>query len=198
LFSFLTWNKNNGKIAYCGQTVKLPINTPVYWSALSNSKNKDICIKASILNKNVLVTEKQVNIIPSGVLNFIVDVKSDVVIEATQNSIATENDRNNALKVVKEYFEAFAKTDYKTMSTLSTEYHNKNYIHNGDVFGMKWAKAKTIKYYGIRDKRMRFLIDVNMETVKMSALYPDKQTSFFVELLKGKDGIWRIDVYTTG
>jgi hypothetical protein len=28
------------------------------------------------------------------------------------------------------------------MMALSTEYHNKNLVHDNDVWGMKWAKGK--------------------------------------------------------
>lgn len=118
--------------------------------------------------------------------------------EASINDALTESDKKTGLAVVINYFNAFAKEDYKTMISLSTDYHNKNYVHNGDVWGMKWSKAKEIKYSGEINGTLRFGVSVDMETVKASAQYPSKQTFFFVVLVKSKDGIWKIDKYTTG
>lgn len=112
-------------------------------------------------------------------------------------TVISDGDEENALKVVKDYFNAFAKTDYNTMCSLSTEYHNKEMVHTGDVWGMKWARAKEIKYAGERNGRLRFEVSVDMETVKTSAQYPSTQTIFYIELTKDKNGIWQIDRYAT-
>lgn len=116
------------------------------------------------------------------------------------------DEKEKAIKVIQEYFKAFEEVDYKTMSTLSTDRHNKNLIHTGDVWGMKWAKAKKIelisdpKFLRIEnvESTLVFGVSVDMETVKTSAQYPSTQTFFYVVLVKGEDGIWRVDGYTTG
>ena len=59
-------------------------------------------------------------------------------------NIALSGEEEKAYKVAQEYFNAFAKADYKTMSTLATDSHNKNLIHDGDVWGMKWAKSNKV------------------------------------------------------
>jgi len=116
------------------------------------------------------------------------------------------DEEQKALQVVKEYFDAFGEADYDKMRTLATENHNRNLVHDGDVWGMKWAKAKQIEL--IRDPRflgvensepvLVFNVSVDMETVKTSAQYPATQTSFYVVLIKGDDGSWRVDRYATG
>lgn len=83
------------------------------------------------------------------------------------------------------------------MCSLSTAYYNKELVHTGDVWSVKWAKAKDIKYSGEENGKLRFGVSVDMETVKTSARYPSTQTFFYIELVKDKD-IWRIDRYTTG
>jgi hypothetical protein len=70
---FLTWNSSTGTINNLGQNVKLSFNTPVYWSPLYNevvTKNKKIAVCASILNKDSIMTEKQINIISEEPLWF--------------------------------------------------------------------------------------------------------------------------------
>ncbi len=129
-----------------------------------------------------------------------------IELENLKSSTILSDEQETALKVVQKYFDSFAKADYKTMSTLATENHNKNLIHDGDVWGMKWAKAKEIKliddpkFLGIDnlESTMVFGISVDMETAKTSAQYPSTQTFLYVVLVKGEDGIWRVDNYTTG
>lgn len=127
----------------------------------------------------------------------------DQIVSTTKTS---EADKERGLKIIKEYFDAFAKGDYKTMSSLATAYHNKELVHNGDVWGMKWAKAKEIEFVG-NSKFLRienpestlvFGISVDMETAITSAQYPSNKTFFYVTLVKGEDGVWRVDRYTTG
>ena len=119
---------------------------------------------------------------------------------------AMTDEEQKALQVVKEYFDAFGEADYDKMRTLATENHNRSLVHDGDVWGMKWAKAKQIEL--IRDPRflgvessgrvLVFFVSVDMETVKTSAQYPATQNSFYVVLIKGDDGSWRVDRYATG
>ncbi len=71
---------------------------------------------------------------------------------------------------------------------------------------MKWAKAKQIelirnpRFLGIESSGqvLVFFVSVDMETVKTSAQYPATQNSFYVVLIKGDDGSWRVDRYATG
>jgi beta-lactamase regulating signal transducer with metallopeptidase domain len=116
-----------------------------------------------------------------------------------------DNDGESAHQVVRQYFDAFSKADYMTMRTLATDSHNKNLMHDGDVWGMKWAKASEIKFSGNQEvitnrqkQEMVFFVSVDMETAITSAQYPSTQTSFSIILVKGDDGIWRVDRYTTG
>ncbi|NSW92466.1 MAG: hypothetical protein HPY74_17715 [Firmicutes bacterium] len=119
---------------------------------------------------------------------------------------AMTDEEQKALQVVKEYFGAFVEADYDKMRTLATENHNRNLVHDGDVWGMKWAKAKQIelirepRFLGIEDSEsvLVFYVSVDMETVKRSAQYPATQNSFYVVLIKGDDGNWRVDRYATG
>ncbi|HHV28152.1 MAG TPA: hypothetical protein GXX73_00830 [Clostridium sp.] len=124
------------------------------------------------------------------------------------------DEEQKAFQVLQEYFAAFELADYDAMCILSTENHNNNFvddgkgnfIHDGDVWGMRWAKAKKIEL--IRDTHflriensdsvLVFNVSVDMETVKTSAQYLSTQTSFYVVLLKGDDGRWRVDRYETG
>jgi len=67
---------------------------------------------------------------------------------------AMTDEEQKALQVVKEYFDAFGDADYEKMRILATENHNRNLVHDGDVWGMKWAKAKQIEL--IINKRSAF------------------------------------------
>jgi beta-lactamase regulating signal transducer with metallopeptidase domain/ketosteroid isomerase-like protein len=117
-----------------------------------------------------------------------------------------EDEEQKALQVVKEYFSAFGEADYDKMRTLVTENHNHNLVHDGDVWGMKWTKAKQIelirnpRFLGVESSGqvLVFFVSVDMETVKTSAQYPATQNSFYVVLIKGDDGSWRVDRYATG
>lgn len=115
------------------------------------------------------------------------------------------SEKEKAYKVVEDYFNAFSKADYETMRTLATDRHNENLIHEGDVWGMKWAKAKEIKFSETfpltnvsMDSTLVFGVSVDMETVKTSALYPSNQTFFYIVLTKDQKGNWLVDSYTTG
>ncbi len=218
----LNWNPPS-PIENKGNYSEQPISTPVYWSPMTNGKvnTEKISLVAEIRNGTKLIAEKKLNIIgDSANFVFTVQPSADIYLENTnavsphQSSDASEmvtnqksaevyskttsDQSSDALGVVTKYFDAFAKADYKTMSTLATEHHNSLYIHKGDVFGMKWAKAKNIKYESAHGK-LRFFIDVDMEAAEISAFDPEqKETSFYVQLIKGQDGKWRIDEYTTG
>jgi len=117
----------------------------------------------------------------------------------------TEKDNEKALYIVKKYFEAFSKADYNEMRSISTKKHNSTVVHDGDVWGMKWARAKEIRLYSSElisnhyDRPVLvFEISVDCETVSSSAQYPCTQSFFYLVLEKGDDGIWRVNEYTTG
>ena len=120
--------------------------------------------------------------------------------------IGLSDEELNGLRVIQDYFNAFAEADYETMRTMATNSHNENLVHDGDVWGMKWARAKQIEivrnplFLGTEDLTavMAFNVSVDMETVERSAQYPSTQTTFYVVLIKGEDGSWRIASYTTG
>ena len=50
----------------------------------------------------------------------------DPIISTTSIS---ESDKEKGLKIIMNYFDAFAKADYKTMISLSSDYHNKELVH---------------------------------------------------------------------
>ena len=152
---------------------------------------------------------KDLNTLNEFLYKLSIQLKSDPEINDIQGSTGenvSEQDKADALKVLEEYFNAFADADYDTMISLSTEYHNKELVHDGDVWGMKWARAKEIKNVMNADHLKAdatapivvFDVSVDMETVKTSAQYPSTQTSFYVILVKDAGGIWRVDRYTTG
>lgn len=116
------------------------------------------------------------------------------------------NESRKAYNVIEKYFLAFEKEDYESMKALSTDKHNREVVHEGDVWGMKWAKAVKIQQLtntrflqlGDPESTMVFGVDVKMETAKTSSQYPATETFFFVILVKDSNGTWRVDGYTTG
>lgn len=98
---------------------------------------------------------------------------------------------------VQAFFAAFETADYQSMQDYCTEDCVDTYFHDGDVFGMVWAKAENIQTQSIEDKE-GFLVDVRMETAPVSALYPETETSFYVWLTRNTSGDWLIDSFTTG
>lgn len=196
---------NYGKLLIWDRTITesytaQPLTKPIYWSPVTGenvTNSKGIWVVAKIQNGNRLIAEKKINI-SNDSANFVFTVQpsGDIYLE-NSNTVSTK-ESDDALNTVKQYFEAFAKADYKTMATLSTYHHNNFYLHKGDTFGMKWAKAKNIKFEGLKDGKMWFIIDVDMETTKTSALYPSSETTFLVAVVNVQDGKWRIDEYATG
>ncbi|KNY29613.1 M56 family metallopeptidase [Pseudobacteroides cellulosolvens] len=114
--------------------------------------------------------------------------------------------KRKAFNVIQKYFMAFENSDFKSMMALATEYHNKNLVHDGDVWGMKWARAKEIKLVDKPEhltsenpeSTLAYGVSVDMETVKTSSQYPSTSTYFFVILVKDSNGTWRVDRYATG
>lgn len=114
-----------------------------------------------------------------------------------------KDDKEGSLRVIREYFDAFSRKDYKTMMGLATEYHNKTFVHDGNVWGMKWAEIRKIELLEPpmgrdNDSTLIFFVTVDMETVETSSQYPETETSFCITLKKELDGIWRVDEYNNG
>lgn len=119
----LTWNSISGKVNECGQNVKLPLATAVYWSPLVNVAVKEvneIAVKATILNKNVRLVQKQVNIKFDGSTYFYSVVPSDDVIIA-----ATVKSQSQNLKTIDEAVSLAIKAQSKGYGAgeVSTEGH---------------------------------------------------------------------------
>lgn len=75
------------------------------------------------------------------------------------------------------------------------------YFHDGDVFGMVWAKMTGIEekpgFAG--ENEYKVLVTVEMEPAENSALYGSgSNTSFYVALKKTGSGSWLIDSFVTG
>ena len=98
---------------------------------------------------------------------------------------------------VQAFFAAFETADYQSMQNYCTEDCVDTYFHDGDVFGMVWAKAENIQKQTIEEGE-GFLVDVQMETAPTSALYPETETSFYVWLTQNASGDWLVDSFTTG
>ena len=98
---------------------------------------------------------------------------------------------------VQAFFAAFETADYQSMQNYCTEDCVDTYFHDGDVFGMVWAKAENIQKQTIEDKE-GFLVAVQMETAPTSALYPETEASFYVWLTQNASGDWLVDSFTTG
>ena len=98
---------------------------------------------------------------------------------------------------VQAFFTAFETADYQSMQDYCTEDCVDTYFHDGDVFGMVWAKAENIQKQTIEEGE-GFLVDVQMETAPTSALYPETETSFYVWLTQNASGDWLVDSFTTG
>lgn len=98
---------------------------------------------------------------------------------------------------VQAFFAAFETADYQTMQDYCTEDCIDSYFHDGDVFGMVWAKAENIQKQTIGEGE-GFLVDVQMESAPTSSLYPDTETSFYVWLTQNASGDWLVDSFTTG
>lgn len=108
-----------------------------------------------------------------------------------------EQAENPPEDTVQAFFAAFEAADYQSMQNYCTEDCVDTYFHDGDVFGMVWAKAENIQKQTIEEGE-GFLVDVQMETAPTSALYPETETSFYVWLTQNASGDWLVDSFTTG
>ncbi|MEG2380337.1 MAG: hypothetical protein RSB38_01430 [Oscillospiraceae bacterium] len=106
---------------------------------------------------------------------------------------------NTPTDVTERFFSAFESSDYATMKTYCTENCIEYYFHDGDVNGMVWAKLTESGEEKIVDDHMiNLFVTVEMETAKTSALYPETETSFYVELIQNDTGSWLINGFPTG
>lgn len=108
-------------------------------------------------------------------------------------------DANTPTDVTEHFFSAFAASDYAAMKTYCTETCIAYYFHDGDVNGMVWAKPTQIGEEEIADDHIvHIFVTVEMETANTSALYPETETSFYVELIQSGNGSWLINGFPTG
>ena len=111
----------------------------------------------------------------------------------------TKKPSSTPTDVIESFFSAFESSDYKTMKTYCTEKCIEYYFHDGDVDGMVWAKlTESGEEEIVDDHNIYILVTVEMETAKTSALYPETETSFYVELIQNNDGSWLINGFPTG
>lgn len=109
-----------------------------------------------------------------------------------------ENDEVKPVDIVEEFFQAFEISDYQTMKKYCTESCIETYFHEGDVDGMVWAKlAEDAKEEPVDDRVTKVFVTVEMETAETSALYPETETSFYVEFIRS-NGSWLINRFPTG
>ena len=122
---------------------------------------------------------------------------------------AMEGQEREAYKVVTEYFDALEKYDYERMAALSTELHKNDYIFNTKN---KVTKNKSLKELGgaslksivacVKRQETELEFDVSVR----EKLY-DRDLSFYfgdlgnvvgfrVILVKGEDGVWRVDRFS--
>ncbi|MBH1940922.1 hypothetical protein I5677_08470 [Mobilitalea sibirica] len=113
---------------------------------------------------------------------------------------SSEETISEPLKVVEDFFSAFEKAEYESMKNFCSKECISYYFHEGDVFGMVWAKAYELKEEkeNIKKNEARVFVDVEMETAETSALYGETETSFYVVLKKQSDDSWLIDEFVTG
>jgi len=82
--SLLTWDIGNGKTTNRGQKVVLPYDISVYWIPIENNglykATNKILVKVSILNKNKILAEQQMEINYDGSMYYSVQTSPDVVI----------------------------------------------------------------------------------------------------------------------
>lgn len=110
-----------------------------------------------------------------------------------KSSLSTPTD------VTKKFFSAFESSDYTTMKAYCTEKCVEYYFHDGDVDGMVWAKLiESGEEEIVDDHIINIFVTVEMETAKTSALYPETETSFYVELIQNDTGAWLINGFPTG
>lgn len=144
-----------------------------------------------------LIEERKYKIVGSSV--YLEDYTS----ESEKKVNMPKEDKIKALDVITKYFYAFSQNDFDKMRSLSTDRHNEEYMHDGDVWGIKWALVKEIKMVGdvefLKSESLKpvivFDVLAYVERVGKSDVFPSAQLSFYVSVEKGEDGVWRVDRY---
>ncbi len=119
---------------------------------------------------------------------------------SNKDSTDLEESIKEPTEIVETFFSAFEKANYESMETFCTEECVDKYFHEDDVFGMVWARATKIgeMQNNLNENECGIFVNVEMETAKTSALYPETETSFYVVLKKQNDKSWLIDSFVTG
>lgn len=145
-----------------------------------------------------LIEERKYKIV--GSLVYLEDYTS----ESEKKVDLPKEDKIKAFDVISRYFYAFGQNDFDEMRSLSTDRHNEEYMHDEDVWGIKWALVREIKMVAdvefLKSESLKpiivFDISAYIQPVENSALYPSTEASFYVILEKGGDGVWRVDRYS--
>ncbi len=97
------------------------------------------------------------------------------------------------------FFDAFETSNYELMKLYCTSDCIEKYFHDNDVNGMVWAKIRDMGQEENEDNGFSYVfVTVDMKTSEISALYPDTETSFYVELQKQENGELLINSFPTG
>ena len=112
------------------------------------------------------------------------------------NPKETQNTDISARDTVVAFFDDFKVADHQAMKQYCTESFVKTYFHDGDIWGMRTASMENYSEEAIDEYNEIFMVDVKMETVSESALYPEDETSFYIHLTYSS-GEWLIDGINT-
>lgn len=135
--------------------------------------------------------------------------RSDVLLAYKQGfPMTTEGARAEIL--TEEFFSSFTTSGYEAMKPFCTPEAVSTYFHEGDVFGMEWARWQEMHFIGeddpeherLSENEDAVLVTVEMKAAPTSALYdPAKEiqtTSFYVIFVYQDNGEYLIDRFVTG
>ncbi|MEE0989364.1 MAG: hypothetical protein U0L02_08395 [Kandleria vitulina] len=100
-------------------------------------------------------------------------------------------------KVIESFFNAYSKKNYEEMYKYCTKEMKEGFTQT--IKAMPWAALKKedkIKTHTF-DKKEYIIVNLNIETTKLSSIYPDKEWSIFM-LVEKEENKWLITNYTTG
>lgn len=101
--------------------------------------------------------------------------------------------------LLNQFFEAFEKQDYEIMKTYCTQECIDNLFHEGNVWGIKSAKLKRVDTTQcLSHHEYSVFVDIEMETTKESALYPETSTSLYIVFVKDHNHNLKIHSFETG
>lgn len=103
---------------------------------------------------------------------------------------------NPAEDTLMRFFTYFDVADYGSMAEVSTQSCIDTYFHENDVFGYKRASMDKYTEEVVDNKTCKFQVDVQMEAIPESALYPKSETTFSVYVVY-EDNQWLVDKFTT-